>query len=158
MSEDTDKHERHELGLPVSRDGVSSLTSLNESNLHHSSHLVIIATPLSHERVDFVDEDDARLQLLGEREEAGDELVRFSEPLVGQAADLDVDEGGATLLGERFGEHGLAASWGAVKENSLGRAEQASGRLEDLGVAEGEDDRFSELRDDGIQSANVCNR
>jgi hypothetical protein len=45
---------------------------------------VITPTPLPQEGVNLVDEDDGRLQLLGEREESGDKLVGFAEPVGGR--------------------------------------------------------------------------
>lgn len=45
------------------------------ANSHHTSDLVVVPTPFTHERVDLVNEDDGGLQLASQREQSGDQLV-----------------------------------------------------------------------------------
>ena len=54
-------------------------------------------------------------------------------------------------------EHRLPTPRWAVQQDSFRCSEQAGGRVEELGVAEGEDDGLAQLGDDGIEPAEVCN-
>lgn len=116
---------------------------------------MLAAAALAEDGVDFVDEDDRGLELARKAEHRGDELIGVAVPLLGYGADVQVYEAGAGLVGEGFGEHGLAAARGAVKEDARGRGEER-GRVA-VEVREGErvDDGFFELFDYGVEAADV---
>lgn len=65
--------------------------------------------PLSQKRVDFVNKDDTRLSLPRKAEQASDQLVRLSVPLVRQHRCSDVDKCRSGFLGECFRKHGFPA-------------------------------------------------
>lgn len=64
---------------------------------------MIAARPFSEERVNFINENDARLSLSGKGEQSGNELVRFSVPLIRQDRGRDIDERGARLFRKSLG-------------------------------------------------------
>jgi hypothetical protein len=65
-------------------------------------------------------------------------------------------EGGAALARERLGQHCLAASWRAVKEDALGRGEQAARMGRKQVRVEQERERLAQLLDNRLEAADVC--
>lgn len=62
----------------------------------------------------------------------------------------------ARLESTHLGEHRLAAARRTVHEDALGRAEEPGSAVEQLRVDEREDDGLAQLRDDGVEAADVC--
>lgn len=157
---------------------------------------------LAQERVDLVDEDDCRLELVCEREQGGHELVRLAEPARG-TGEISIGEGAGKARQNRtyhlsvnvetcmlmkvapdslaracsarereesqrlvpscarlelthLGQHRLAAARRTVHKDALGRAEEPGSAVEQLRVDEREDDGLAQLRDDGVEAADVC--
>ena len=54
-----------------------------------------------------------------------------------------------------FGEHGLSATGRSVEEDSFRRSEQPSSRVEELGIAQREDDGLPKLGNNRIQSTDI---
>ena len=108
--------------------------------LHHGSDLVITLGALTQERVDFVDEDDARLYLAREAEQAGDELVRLAIPLVSENRHGNIDKCRARLLCERLRKHCLPAPGRTVEQHTLWRGTESRGCVEEGGVEQREND------------------
>ena len=128
--------------------------SRHELRLHHPCHFVIVLRALAQERVDFVNEHDARLRLAREREQGRHELVRLAVPLIRDHRRGDVDESRPRFFGKSFGEHCLATSWRAEEQHTFGCAEER-GRSVEVGETERIDDGFPERGDDGVQSTNI---
>ena len=55
-----------------------------------------------------------------------------------------------------LGQHRLAAARRTVHKDALGRAEEPGSAVEQLRVDEREDDGLAQLRDDGVEAADVC--
>ncbi|KAK0944794.1 hypothetical protein LTS01_026076, partial [Friedmanniomyces endolithicus] len=96
----------------------------HELRLHHPARLVLATPPLAQHSVDFVNEDDTRLQLPREGEHGGDEFIAVAVPFLRERGDVQIDEAGAAFAREGFGEHGFAAAGGAVEEDSGGGGEE----------------------------------
>lgn len=109
---------------------------------------------LAQERVDLVNEHDARLRLAREREQARDELVRLAVPLVREHRRGDVDERRARLLRERLREHRLPAAGRAEEQDAFRRAEEGGG-CEEVGEAEGVDYRLLQRGNNRVEPSNV---
>ena len=58
-------------------------------------------------------------------------------------------------MGEGFGEHGFAAPWGTVEEDSGGGGEEGGGVSVKVRHGEGIDDGFFEFFDYGVEATNV---
>lgn len=80
------------------------------------------------------------------------ELLGVAEPLAHEIGYPDVNEDGARLLGDGFGQHGLAGPGRAVEEHPLLRAEELAVG-EELGAAQGQDDELVERLLDLVEAA-----
>lgn len=60
--------------------GDEPVPQTHELGLHHGGDLVVLSRSQPEQRVDLVDEDDARLQLLCEREHRCRQLLRLPVP------------------------------------------------------------------------------
>ena len=129
----------------------------HELGLHHGARLVIRAAPAPQDGIDLVDEHDRGLQLLGEGEDGGDELVAVAVPFLGEGADVQVDEASAGFAGEGSGEQGFAAARGSIEEHTLRGGKEAGIAGEEAGEGEGVDDRLLQFLDDVVESADICN-
>ena len=80
---------------------------------------------LPQEAINFVNKHNRRLQLASEAEERRYKLVGLTEPLVCERRDVHINKGGAALLGERLGEHGLARTRRTVEKHAFRCTNQA---------------------------------
>ena len=60
---------------------------------------MIALRPLPQERIDFINEDDARLRFPGETEQTSYQFVGFAIPFIGKHRGCDVDKSSPRLLG-----------------------------------------------------------
>ena len=122
----------------------------HEFSFHHAGDLMVSLCSLPEKRVDLVDKDDTWLRFAGETEQASYKLVRFTIPFVGQDRGSDVDKSGSRLLSQRFGEHGFAAAWWAVEENTFRCRKEGGSGSEEVGIDERVYNSFTKVLDDRI--------
>jgi len=70
--------------------------------------------------VDLVHEDDRGLQGGGHREQGSHHLLALADPLGGEGAGADVEEGGLDVAGDGPPNQGLPCARGAKEEEPLG--------------------------------------
>lgn len=76
--------------------------------------------------VDFVNEDDARGNLVGKAEERTDVLFTFAKPLGRQGRHGNIDEIGTALRGDCLRQHRLSRAGWAKEQHALGRLGQVT--------------------------------
>src|SRR2546422_1345021 len=114
---------------------------------------VRVEPPAVRDRVDLVEEDDARRDLLRLLEDHPDRLLALPDPLRHHLGAFDRDEVRLALGGDRLREERLPGPRGSVQEDPAGRAD--SHPLERLGILEGHLHRLLELQLHVVEAANV---
>ncbi len=103
--------------------------------------------------IDFVDEHD-RGRILGRfLEHLAQALFALAITRAHDLGPIDGDEGRVAFVGNRLGEPGLAGSWRAVEQHSLGRIDPQAG--EQFGIAQRQLDHLAQLLDGVADPADV---
>lgn len=71
-----------------------------------------------HNLTDLIDEDDAGLNFVRQREDGSRQLLRLAVPHVSQRGGLQVDELAARGFRRCLGDHRLPATWRAVQQHT----------------------------------------
>mmetsp|Transcript_3901 Transcript_3901/g.11290 ORF Transcript_3901/g.11290 Transcript_3901/m.11290 type:complete len:389 (-) Transcript_3901:239-1405(-) len=144
----------HDLRVLVRREAVPKG---HELRLHVVGRLVLVAVPLPQHGVNLVDEDDRRLQLHGEGENRGHELLSVAEPLALQRCGPHVNEASVGLLRDSLREHGLPRPWRAVKQDAFDWLEQVAPR-EEIWPSQRQNHELVEPLLDDVQATDLVER
>mmetsp|Transcript_52418 Transcript_52418/g.131772 ORF Transcript_52418/g.131772 Transcript_52418/m.131772 type:complete len:282 (-) Transcript_52418:678-1523(-) len=131
---------------------------LCEQLIHHPlARRRAFSRSLGAQRVQLVEEDDARRRHPRPLEHLTHSLLALAHILVEQLGALDGDQVGPALLGHRLGQQCLAAAGGPVQQHACGDVETEP--VEDLWPADGLADGEGELLFERLESADLfpCN-
>mmetsp|Transcript_13562 Transcript_13562/g.13297 ORF Transcript_13562/g.13297 Transcript_13562/m.13297 type:complete len:330 (-) Transcript_13562:72-1061(-) len=132
---------------------VHLVQQLDQDPLHLPVRPRIRIEPLRRNGVNLINEHDGGRVLFGQPEDISDHPGAFAEVLLDELAADHADEGGAGLVGDGLGQHGLAGARGPVQEHSSGRVDPDL-RVE-LRVDQGQLDGLLDLLLLDVQPPNV---
>mmetsp|Transcript_11041 Transcript_11041/g.31994 ORF Transcript_11041/g.31994 Transcript_11041/m.31994 type:complete len:476 (+) Transcript_11041:3213-4640(+) len=109
--------------------------------------------PLASDRINLIDKDNRRTQVVGHPEEFTDELGTVSEVLLDEFGSNDAQERGGGVVGHRLGEERLSRSRFSVQDHTLGGLD--SDILVELGVRKRKLHRLLDFLDLVLEASNV---